>query len=170
MLNVLIENSKVPPKDDYRTPEVAVNLLLKYLPNKLKTIWECCDSGDSIITQVLKKAGFRVISTSIETGLDFLKDVPDFDFDIIITNPPFSKKDNFIKKCYEYNKSFALLLPISALGGITRTKLFKKNGVSLIIPNRRINFIGGKSNAWFHSAWFCKLDWLPVFRIYFEEI
>ena len=35
-------------------------------------------------------------------------------FDMIITNPPYSLKDEFIKKCYEWNKPFCLLLPITA--------------------------------------------------------
>lgn len=104
--------------DEIYTPEIALIPLLKYLPKNIK-IWECTDFGKSNITKVLKEHGYDVISTH-KSNFDFLSDKPSFDFDVIITNPPYSLKDEFIKKCYEYNKPFALLLPITALEGIRR--------------------------------------------------
>lgn len=99
--------------DDLYTPREAVYPVLKYL-DKQKVYWECTDFGDSNITKVLKENGFKVISTN-KKQLDFLKDKATFDFDAIITNPPYSLKNEFLKKCYEYNKPFMLLLPITAL-------------------------------------------------------
>ena len=78
-------------------------------------------------------------------------------FDCIVTNPPYSKKYQFIEKCYKQNKPFALLLPITALEGKRRGKLFQKYGIQLMIPNKRINFetpSGKGSGAWFQVAWF----------------
>ena len=45
---------------------------------------------------------------------------------MIITNPPYSLKDEFIKKCYEWKKPFCLLLPITALEGKVRGKCLEK--------------------------------------------
>ena len=74
-------------------------------------------------------------------NFDFLQDIPDFDFDMIITNPPYSLKDEFIKKCYEYKKPFCLLLPITSLEGIERGKMYRENGIELLVFDRRCNFI-----------------------------
>ena len=104
--------------DEIYTPEIAIIPLLKYLPKDVK-IWECTDYGESNITKVLKEHGYNVISTH-KDNFDFLIDSPMFEFDMIITNPPYSLKDEFIEKCYQYQKPFALLLPITALEGIKR--------------------------------------------------
>lgn len=77
--------------------------------------------------------------------------------DCVVTNPPYSKKDAFLKKCYSLKKPFALLMPLSSLEGKTRGFLYRENGLQLIIPNKRINFItpsGKGQGAWFQTAWF----------------
>lgn len=118
MKKTLIDYMKNGGSDELYTPSYAVYPLLKYLPKGLK-VWECTDFGDSNITKVLKDSGYEVISTRKE-NLDFLKDEPSFDFDCIITNPPYSLKDDFLERCYKYSKPFALLLPITALEGKKR--------------------------------------------------
>lgn len=110
-----VKNGK---NDEIYTPDYAVKPLLKYLPKKL-TIWEPTDFGESNITKVLKKSGFKVISTH-KTSFDFLTDEPDFDYDMIITNPPYSIKDEFLARCYNLKKPFCLLLPLTALEGVRR--------------------------------------------------
>lgn len=146
-----IKNEK---NDNIYTPDYAVYPLLKYLPKPPLKIWECCDFGGSRITYVLKENGYEVVSTDIVTGFDFLKDEPNFDFDMIVTNPPYSLKNDFLKKCYEYNKPFALLLPLTTLEGIERGKMFKENGINVIVLDKRINFVNQKKNNWFNTSWF----------------
>ena len=90
-----IQNEK---NDELYTPKYAIKPLIKYLPKNIK-IWECTDFGSSNITKVLKENGYQVITTH-KDNFDFLIDKPDFNFDMIITNPPYSLKDEFIKKCY----------------------------------------------------------------------
>lgn len=155
--------------DEYYTPEYAVKPLLKYLP-KDKVIWECTDFGNSNITKILKENGYKVVSTN-KKEIDFLNDNVDFDFDIIITNPPYSLKDDFLKRCYEYGKPFCLLLPITSLEGIKRGKLFRENGIELIVLDKRCNFIyenNEKKNNWFNTSWFC-YKVLPR-ELIFEEL
>ena len=118
MKQALIDYMKNGVNDELYTPDYAIDPLLKYLPKHI-TIWECTDFGESNITKVLKANGYEVISTHIK-DFNFLTDVPTFHFDAIITNPPYSLKDEFLEKCYEYGKPFALLLPITALEGIKR--------------------------------------------------
>ena len=150
----MIDYMQKEKNDELYTPEEAIKPILKYL-DKSKIYWECTDFGNSNITRVLKENGFKVISTSKEE-LDFLNETATFDFDIIITNPPYSLKDEFLEKCYEYNKSFILLLPITALEGKKRNKMYKKYGLELIILDKRINYMKEKNNIWFNTSWFCK--------------
>ena len=124
--------------DDIYTPDYAVKPLLKYIPKGI-TVWECCDFGKSEITRLLKEHGCNVISTDKEEN--FFEYIPNEHFDMIITNPPYSLKDEFIKKCYEYNKPFALLLPLTSLEGINRGKMYRENGIELLVFDRRCNFI-----------------------------
>ena len=78
--------------------------------------------------------------------------------DVIITNPPFSIRDDFLRKAYGLGKPFAFLLPLETLAGISRRPLFADNGIQLLIPDRRIDYIraDGKTSAChFPTAWFC---------------
>lgn len=146
-----IQNEK---NDEFYTPKEAIIPILKYL-DKNKIYWECTDYGDSNITKVLNEGGYKVISTNKEQ-IDFLKQDPNFSFDVIITNPPYSIKDEFIKRCYELGKPFMLLLPITALEGKARNKLYKKYGLEIIVLNKRINFMKDKKNVYFNTSWFCR--------------
>ena len=139
--------------DEIYTPEYAVKPLLKYLPKNI-TIWECTDYGESKITKVLRDNGYKVITSHIK-DFDFLKDTPEFEFDMIITNPPYSLKTQFLKRCYEYQKPFALLLPITALEGKDRNELYQQYGLEIIVLDKRVNFLDNKKTCWFNTSWFC---------------
>lgn len=159
--------------DDIYTPSYAIKPLLKYIPKGI-TIWECCDFGKSEITRLLKEHGCEVISTDKEEN--FFEYVPDKHFDMIITNPPYSLKDDFIKKCYEWNKPFCLLLPITALEGKTRGAMFRKYGIEVMVFDGRVQFMENmvenygkkKSGNWFNTSWFC-WNVLPD-KLIFEEL
>ena len=105
--------------------------------------------------------GYNVISTKKE-DFDFLTDTPDFDFDMIITNPPYSLKDEFLRRCYELKKPFCLLLPITSLEGKARGDMFRKNGIEVLVFDGRVQFLENmdekyksKSGNWFNTSWFC---------------
>lgn len=162
----MIDYMKEEKYDELYTPNEAIYPILKYL-DKDKIYWECTDFGDSNIRKVLVENGFKVIATKKEE-FDFLKDDPLFKFDVIITNPPYSIKDKFIKRCYELEKPFLLLLPLTALEGKERNKLYKEKGIELIILNKRINFMKNKNNVWFNTSWFCK--GITDKQLNFEEV
>jgi hypothetical protein len=162
-----VQNDKF---DDLYTPEYAVTPLINYLTTGL-TIWECTDFGESKITKVLQDNNYVVTGTDIVKGFDFLNHTADFHFDMIITNPPYSLKNKWLEKCYEYNKPFALLLPLTALESAERGKLFRKRGISVIILDRRVNFSKTNNNVWFNTSWFCwNLDKLSNNSIVFEKL
>lgn len=168
MKKAMIDYMKNVKNDELYTPEYAIIPLLKYLPNNI-VIWECTDFGKSNITKILKQNGYKVITTH-KNNFDFLTDTPNFQFDMIITNPPYSLKDEFLEKCYEYKKSFALLLPLTSLEGINRGKMYRENGIELLVFDRRCNFIydNSKKSNWFNTSWFC-YKVLPK-QLIFEEL
>lgn len=154
-------NMKSGSPDDFQTPKEALYPLLPYL-KKEWTIWECA-TGKGNIENILKKFGYTVIGTDILTQNDFLRWQPK-KFDCIITNPPYSLKDEFLERCYKLKKPFALLLPLTTFEGKKRQELFKKYGIQVIFFNRRINFetpTGKNSGAWFMTAWFTNGLQLP---------
>ena len=152
--------------DEFYTPAYAIEPLLKYLDKSL-IYWECTDFGESQITKVLKDNGFNIISTNIK-DFDFFFHVPDFYYDVIITNPPYSLKDEFIERCYFLKKPFALLLPITTLEGIKRGSMFRRWGIELLVFDKRINFMAEKKSNWFNTSWFCH-QILPE-KLMFEKI
>ncbi len=134
--------------DEMFTPDYALNPLIPYLKKKW-IIWECA-YGKGALAKHFSNRGYKTIGN----GEDFLKTTKKCD--VIITNPPYSLKERFLERAYFIKKPFAFLLPLTALEGIKRGAMYKRYGIQLIIPNRRINFItpnGGKS-SWFATAWF----------------
>lgn len=166
MKKAMINYMKNEKNDELYTPNYAIEPLLKYLP-KNKIIWECTDLGSSNITKLLKQHDYKVISTH-KDNFDFLTDIPNFDFDIIITNPPYSLKNEFLKKCYEYDKPFCLLLPLTSLEGIERGKMFREKGIDVLVLDKRCDFMDNKKSNWFNTSWFC-YKVLPK-QLIFEEL
>lgn len=95
------------------------------------------------------------------TQRDFLQEAIPRECDCIITNPPFSRKDEFLSRCYASGKPFALLMKIDALEGRERQRLYREYGLELIFLPERANFTttdgriaSGTSSSWFATAWF----------------
>lgn len=116
--------------DELYTPIEAVEMILKYIPKNVETIWECTAIENSKITKILNDNGYKVITSHIENDKDFLKYEPEY-YDIIITNPPYSLKDKFLERAFSLNKPFMFLLPLTTLEGFKRGKMFKKNKIQL---------------------------------------
>ncbi len=141
--------------DDFQTPSQALEPLIPYL-KKDWTIWECANGNGNLSTELIKK-GFEVVATDILVcDFDFLTQKP-AQFDCVVTNPPFSLKQEFLQRCYDLKTPFALLLPLTTFETSKRQKLFKKYGLQVIFFDKRINFetpSGKGSGSWFATAWF----------------
>ena len=146
------------------TPFYAVEPILKYIP-KDKIVWCPFDEEWSAFYQLLKERGYKVVRSSLKEGQDFFKYEPE-KWDILVSNPPFSYKDEIIERCYSFDKPFALILPVVTIQSIRRFKSFKK-GIQLLAFDRRIKFHTGgdfqnynPSGVAFGSAYYCR-DLLP---------
>lgn len=142
--------------NDFQTPPEAILPLLPYLKPK-STIWECA-AGEGSLVDAFAARRFKVVGSDIRDGLDFLTWAPPGrTYDYIVTNPPYSLKQQFLTRCYGLGKPFALLLPLTTFETAKRQALFRRHGVQVIFFDKRINFktpSGVGSGSWFATAWF----------------
>lgn len=126
--------------DVYPTPPEVTEALLRH-QTVWGTIWEPA-AGDGDLADVLEKHVNRVIRSDIRTGTDFLTFNAEMAFDWIITNPPFSHAEEFIRKCMTYNKPFALLLKSQFWHAAKRKDLFYEWQPCAVMPlTWRPNFL-----------------------------
>jgi len=155
LINAKINYSLNGPNDEFYTPREAVEMIITFIPKHVRIIWECTAIKESLIVEVLRSHGYDVIPSHINDDMDFLKYEPKQPYDMIITNPPYSIKDKFLKRAFDLKKPFMFLLPITTLEGLKRGKMFRENRIQLLIPDTRFNFKPGKnSGAWFQTSWF----------------
>lgn len=162
--------------DEVYTPAYAVKPLLKYLDsftNKSNyTIWCPFDTEDSEYVKIFRQEGYNVIATHIDNNQNFFYYEPEEQYDFIISNPPFSIKDDIIKRLYELNKPYAILLPVPSLQGQKRFPYMKD--CQALIFDKRINYYMSsdkkqvQKGVSFGSFYLCK-DFLPQDLI-FEEL
>jgi hypothetical protein len=120
--------------DFYPTPPEATVALLNFLhlPSDQR-IWEpACGENDMV--NVMRVRGYEVIGTDINMGVDFLTaELPD-GVDWIITNPPFSAAEGFIRKCIEHKRPFALLLKSQYWHAKKRQEIFQEHPPAYVLP------------------------------------
>lgn len=118
--------------DDYMTPKYAWENIKDYIP-KCK-IWEAF-YGDGESGNYLTDMGFDVIHEE----RDFFTEPPD-EWDMIVSNPPFSKSKEVMKKLLEYDKPFIIIFPSSKIN-TSYFRDWKDKNLQIIIPRKRIQFI-----------------------------
>jgi len=118
--------------DDYMTPKSAWEAIGDYIP-KDKVIWEPF-SGNGNSRKFLTELGYDVISKDE----DFFKNNRG---EMIITNPPFSKKKEIFARMKELGKPFIIICPSPVINTQYFRKLFSEERIQIIIPRRRIHFL-----------------------------
>lgn len=134
------------PNDFYPTPRDATQAICDWLEKngvQNARIWEpACGNNDMV--KVLRENGHFVVGTDIQTGTDFLKTDKPAGIEWIITNPPFSLAEEFIRKAAVHDIPFAFLLKCSYWHSAKRKPLFDKIRPSHILPlTWRPDFTGG---------------------------
>ena len=127
--------------DEYYTPREAVKPIIKYIDRGNKpqyTIWCPFDTEESEYVKCIQEAGHKVIFSHIDNGQNFFEYEPSEHYDYIISNPPFSIKDDILKRLSELDKPFAILLPLPTLQGQKRFEYLKDT--QALIFDKRINF------------------------------
>lgn len=142
--------------DACQTPAYALDPLLPYLRPNWR-VWEPA-SGEGYLADAIEQAGCAVTRGDIVSGANFFEIEPPA-YDLLITNPPYSIKYQWIERCYELGRPWALLMPVETLGAARAQRLFSAYGVELTFLSRRVNFKMPQkgwagSSAQFPVAWF----------------
>lgn len=161
------DNRRSTPSDIYtpqgmdacQTPGYALDPLLPYLCRDW-TIWEPA-AGEGLLVEALYDSGFneaQVVFGDILTGQNFFDYEPG-EWDCLITNPPYSIQAQWLERCYQLNKPFALLLKVEALGNKGTQELLAQYGIEIIFVSPRINFKMPRKGwngggAQFPTAWY----------------
>lgn len=116
--------------DDYMTPKYAWENIQHLIPKKV--IWEPF-YGDGKSGDYLKELGFDVIHTEVDF---FENDLGE----IIVSNPPFSKVKEILKRLKQLDKPFILIMPSSKINTSYVRESFMDE-LQIIIPRKRIQFL-----------------------------
>lgn len=137
--------------DEMFTPPILVKPILKYLkPNSI--IWCPFDTEDSEFVIAFKEAGHKVVYSHIGYGQDFFTYEPK-EYDCIISNPPFSRKLEVLKRLYLLNKPFAMILGLPILNYQEIGNFFIGKDLQLLIVDKKVSFNG--NTASFNNSYFC---------------
>jgi hypothetical protein len=145
--------------DEYFTPPEAVKPLLRFIPTD-KVLWCPFDKATSSYVRVFKEAGYRVLHSHIDEDKNFFFYEPEEPYDIIVSNPPFSIKDDILRRLTELNKPYAMLLPLPTLQG--QKRFDDLIGSEALIFDKRINFFTDEAQTQmakgvaFASIYVCK--------------
>ncbi len=122
--------------DLYPTPKEATFTLLDLLSPVLSReglIWEpAC--GENDMADAMREKGYTVIGSDILSGVDFLTAPVPNGAAWIITNPPFSLAEQFIRRAYDTELPFAFLLKSQFWHAARRLPLFQDCKPNLIAP------------------------------------
>lgn len=143
--------------DECYTPRYAVEEIVGYIP-KDKIVWCPFDRDDSEFTKVLKEKGYKVINSHIDYGQDFYEFEPK-EWDIIVSNPPFTNKRKIFERALSFNKPFALLMSNTWLNDSAPKVLFGSGkDLELLMFRNRIKFMNNgvvNNKITFSSSFFC---------------
>lgn len=135
--------------DDYMTPKYVWEHIKQYIPEN-KVIWEAF-YGDGSSGEYLKELGFDVIHEPVDF---FENDLGE----IIVSNPPFSKVKEIMKRLDILDKPFIIILPSSKIN-TSYFRAWKDKNIQIIIPRKRIHFNklvnGEKPDNWKNA---CNFD------------
>ena len=146
--------------DEYYTPQNAVDMIIPYIMRGgYKTIWCPFDKADSKFVTTLKDKGFEVNYGHIETGQDFFG-YQEPQGEIVVSNPPFSKRDKIFERLYKWDMPFALIMNFNGLfDSRKRADIFREHKVEMLVPRGRMKFYhrdrGFLNSPNFQSIYIC---------------
>jgi len=139
--------------DQYNTTPEIWEMIAHLIP-KDKILFEAFlkDNWSSKSAIILRDMGFNVVGNPT---IDFFNELPEYD--IIVSNPPYSMKKKIFQRLAVLDKPFILILPIST---ITKqfVKVLERDKVQMIIPSKRMQFEKAGvelSRCWFDTCFLC---------------
>ena len=142
--------------DECYTPAYGVAPIIKYIP-KDKIIWCPFDTEDSEYVKQLIANGNDVIYSHISEGKNYYTYEPE-QWDIMISNPPFTNKRGIFERALSFGKPFALLMSNTWLNDAAPKQLFKDKQLQLLMFDKRIKFLNNgvvQNKITFSSSYYC---------------
>lgn len=125
--------------DEFYTPYYAIEPILEYIPTDIK-VWCPFDTEESLFVKVLESRGNDVVCSHIENGQDFFEYEPE-EYDIIVSNPPYSLKNEVFERLFNLGKPFAVLVGVVGLfESKRRFNLFKENEFEIMYFDKRVSY------------------------------
>ena len=147
--------------DEWYTTRESVELIVPYLVRGGYHKILCpFDKEESNFVKVLTDHNFQVTYSHIATGTDFFEIDNLGEYDAVVSNPPFSKRQRILEKLFDSGVPFAMIMNFNGLfDSKARWQLFKDNRFELLVPLGRMHFfneqcIGNSPN--FQSIYVCR--------------
>lgn len=144
--------------DECYTPDYAVKALLPHLERfKGQRIWCPFDTEDSQFVKILTAAGHDVIHSHISAGQDYYTHEP-MEWDLMVSNPPFTDKRKIFERAISFCKPFALVMSNTWLNDAAPKQIFRGVDFQLLMFEERMKFLNqdNKENKiTFSSSYFC---------------
>lgn len=158
-------------RDECYTTAAESNKLVDYLTqnnliDKKSIIWLPFDNELSNIYKALKTSGYTTILSNLELGLDFYNYEPK-QWDIIISNPPFSNRTQLMNRLLSFGKPFIILQGTQFFNNQYAVNHLCQysDDFQFLLPRSRMNFLTynetenvvktSKNAASFYSFWLC---------------
>jgi hypothetical protein len=146
------ENAKIFKDDDYSTKIETLEDVVPFIKktDKIYDPFYC----DGYVKEQWKKLGFDIHHQKVDAfNLNLIPD-----YDIMISNIPFSCKEKCVKHALSLGKPFMLLMPLHAIGSRWIVKYW--DDLQFIVPDGRYSYYKPdyaerKSASWFDSVWVC---------------
>jgi len=158
--------------DDYMTPKYAWDDIKEFIPEHYSVIYEPF-YGDGSSGKILQE--IMPNKKIIHNKVDFYEYSTIYNYDMILSNPPFSDAKKIMPKMLELDKPFILLMPSSKIN-TSYFRAWRNKGLQIIIPRKRIHFIkfkGGKEvpskGANFDCFYYCYKMNLPKDMVWLED-
>ena len=124
--------------DECYTPDYGVEPILEYIP-KDAIVWCPFDTEESEFVKQISKQN-KVVFSHINSGQDFFEYEPE-EWDVIVSNPPFTNKRKFFERALSLEKPFALIMTNTWLNDSAPKQLFKDKDLQLLMFDKRMKFV-----------------------------
>jgi hypothetical protein len=142
--------------DECYTPDYGVKPILEFIP-KDAIVWCPFDTEESQFVKLISKQNL-VVRSHINEGKDFFEYEPK-EWDVIVSNPPFTKKRQYFERALSFGKPFALIMTNTWLNDSAPKQLFSEKDLQLLMFDKRMRFTSpdGRDNnkITFSSSYFC---------------
>ena len=142
--------------DECYTPDYGVKPILEFIP-KDAIVWCPFDTEESQFVKLISKQNL-VVRSHINEGKDFFEYEPE-EWDVIVSNPPFTKKRQYFERALSFGKPFALIMTNTWLNDSAPKQLFSEKDLQLLMFDKRMRFTSpdGRDNnkITFSSSYFC---------------